>query len=67
MSIAVFKRLPDVQEKYAGGVVKSTLYKWIRNQQFPEPVKVGRVSMWRVSELEAWAENPEAWQPEEGA
>ena len=32
-------------------------YKLIKNGQFPKPVKLGRSSRWRKSEVEAWMQD----------
>lgn len=66
MTMEAFQRMPAVQER-VGGVSRTTIYEWVKKGLFPKPVKIGgRAIAWRVSDLERWAENPEAWQ-EQGA
>lgn len=37
------------------GIPRSTMYKLIKTEGFPPPVKIGaRKSLWRVSEIECW-------------
>lgn len=37
------------------GVNASTLWRWIRERNFPSPVHVGpKVRMWKTVEVEAW-------------
>ena len=33
-------------------VCRSTLYNWVKKGKFPEPVKIGRVSVWRSEDIE---------------
>lgn len=40
----------------AVGLKKSKVYELIKNQQFPEPVKLGRLSRWSASAISAWIE-----------
>lgn len=37
-------------------VSRVTLYRLIKTGDFPEPVKMGRTSLWRCSELKRWIE-----------
>jgi prophage regulatory protein len=39
------------------GFKKSTIYKMIRKGFFPSPVKIGRSSRWKMSEIRQWMEN----------
>ena len=40
------------------GVSRSTVYRWMRTGQFPEPVRVGpRAVRWPASEIEAYLES----------
>ena len=34
-------------------VCKASIYLWLK-KGFPQPLKLGRASRWRVSELEEW-------------
>lgn len=37
------------------GLSRSTIYEWIKQGQFPQPVKLGaRIVAWRESELDDW-------------
>lgn len=41
----------------AGDIAVSTVWKWIKTKNFPEPYKLaGRVTVWKRSEVEAWVE-----------
>jgi len=35
-------------------VSKETIYKWIKKQEFPEPIKIGRASAWLSDEVYNW-------------
>ncbi len=46
-------RLSEVQTRTALG--RSTIYRLMRNGDFPEPLKIGaRAVRWRESEIEEW-------------
>ncbi len=46
-------RLPELIQSV--GLSKPTIYKLIRQQQFPAPIKIGpKASGWLVSEIDAW-------------
>ena len=46
-------RLPDVLERV--GLSKSTLWRLINDEEFPEPIKLGpRASGWIEEEVDAW-------------
>jgi prophage regulatory protein len=45
-------RLPEVE--HATGLRRSTLYDLIRAGQFPQPVKLSRLSAWPAHEVEEW-------------
>ncbi|MEJ2229236.1 MAG: AlpA family phage regulatory protein [Alphaproteobacteria bacterium] len=36
------------------GLKRSTIYAKIQQGSFPRPVKIGRATLWRASELDAW-------------
>ena len=36
------------------GVAPQTIWRWIKENRFPKPVKVGSVSLFRMSEIQAW-------------
>ena len=35
---------------------RSTIYKFIRQGSFPKPLKIGRSSRWKMSEIRQWME-----------
>jgi predicted DNA-binding transcriptional regulator AlpA len=44
-----------------GGVNRSTVYRWIKTQGFPKPIKLSpSCSVWSISKVEAWLESREA-------
>lgn len=46
-------RLPAVMEMV--GVSKPTVYLWIRQGRFPQPLRIGpKASGWLASELDSW-------------
>ncbi len=47
-------RLPKVTEFL--GVGKSTLWGWVKNDKFPQPVRIGRVTAWRATEVRRFVE-----------
>ena len=47
-----FLRLPRVIDKV--GLQRTAIYDKISAGEFPEPVKLGNVSVWLESELDAW-------------
>ena len=48
-------RLPEVQALC--GLARSTIYRDIRNDKFPKPVKLGRLSVWLEHEVQQWIED----------
>ena len=46
----------EIQERYH--VSPATLWRWVRDQKFPKPVKLGGTSKkaWVAEELEKWEE-----------
>jgi len=47
-------RLPDVLEQT--GFTKSDLYRKIRENEFPEPIRRGRTSLWSQNEVNEYIE-----------
>ena len=47
-----FMRLPEVISSV--GLCKAEIYGRISRGEFPEPVKLGRVSVWLQSEIRRW-------------
>ena len=51
-------RRPEVESRT--GLSRSTIYGWMANGQFPQPVKLGaRLVAWRESDVTAWLESRE--------
>jgi predicted DNA-binding transcriptional regulator AlpA len=54
-------KIDPMREMLLGGVNRSTVYRWIKTQQFPAPIKLSPCcSVWSVSKVEAWLESREA-------
>jgi len=47
-----FVRLTEVLRRV--GLSKPKIYRLMREDNFPRPRKVGRASLWRSDELDAW-------------
>ena len=46
-------RIKEINERFS--IPKSTLWYWVKNGDFPKPIKIGpRFTVWRESELNAW-------------
>lgn len=50
-----FYRLPDLVADIKFS--KSTIYTWITDGKFPQPIKLGRSSVWDSRAIEAWKRN----------
>ena len=49
---------PKEIRQLLGGISKSTLWRWISENQFPRPLKLGeRAVGWRESTVEAWLDS----------
>lgn len=35
-------------------VCRTTIWRWSRESKFPNPVRLGGATRWRLSEIEAW-------------
>lgn len=47
-------RRPEVMDRI-GITGKSTIYRWVKNQEFPAPLALGGGSVgWRESDIDAW-------------
>jgi len=44
--------LPNVLARVS--LAKPTIYKLIAKGEFPRPIKIGRASRWRASDIDAW-------------
>lgn len=48
-------RRPEVEART--GLSRSTIYQWMKDGQFPQPIKLGaRLVAWRESDVNAWLE-----------
>ena len=36
------------------GFKKSTIYKFINEKKFPKPIKIGKSSRWKLSDIQQW-------------
>lgn len=36
------------------GVSSQTLWRWIQQNRFPKPLKLGSISVWRMSAVQDW-------------
>jgi prophage regulatory protein len=50
-SATTLLRLPELLKRI--GIGKSKLYDMVAKNEFPQPVKIGRASVWRSDEIEA--------------
>ena len=63
LSQAVFHHTPDRvlrrrEVEARVGVSRSTLYEWMKQGEFPLPIKLGkRAVAWRESDVTAWLES----------
>lgn len=45
-------RIKEINERFS--IPKSTLWYWVKNGDFPKPIKIGvRFTVWRESDLDA--------------
>ncbi|RWA76661.1 MAG: AlpA family phage regulatory protein [Mesorhizobium sp.] len=56
-----FLQARQVRDRY--NVSDMTIWRWLREQDFPQPVYIGRLRFWRLSDIEEW----EARQASKGA
>jgi prophage regulatory protein len=52
-------RLPEVLT--LTGLPKSTLYNMVRQGRFPKPQKMGRISLWRLSDVNRFVTDPSSY------
>jgi len=53
--------LSDVQVARRFGVVRSTIWRWSVNGNFPQPVRLSAgVTRWRVADIEEWEQARES-------
>jgi len=48
-------RLPELMEMF--GVSKPSIYRWMKNNGFPKPIKIGQISLWPTTDIQLWWEN----------
>ena len=54
-------RIRPMCKSMLGGVSNSTVYRWIKKEGFPKPVKLSpSCSAWSVSKVNEWLESREA-------
>lgn len=58
-------RLSEVVERI--GFKKSSIYLWISEGKFPQPLKLGQSTRWVASEVESWLEKKIAEAPRKAA
>ena len=49
---SAFLTLEELCIRYA--IKPSSVYQWIKSRGLPEPLKFGRLSRWKVSDVETW-------------
>ena len=48
-------KIDPMRKSMLGGVNRSTVYRWIKNEGFPKPIKLSpSCSVWSISEVQAW-------------
>jgi len=51
------KLLTIKEVTYIVGFKQSTIYKFIKTKAFPKPIKIGRASRWKQSDIQNWIIN----------
>jgi len=51
-------RLPELLKMF--GISKPSLYRWIKTDGFPKPVKIGQIALWPVVDIQQWWANKTA-------
>lgn len=47
--------LRDIEVAIRYGISRSTIWRWLKQGRFPQPIKLGAASTrWRLSDLEDW-------------
>ena len=36
------------------GVSDKTIWQWVKQGEFPQPIKLGSITVWRLSDVQAW-------------
>ena len=42
------------------GIKKTTLYNLIKEGKFPQQIKIGHLSRWRLSDIQDWIDNQQS-------
>jgi len=45
-------RIKQVSERL--NIAKSTIWLWVKNNRFPKPMKAGRCTFWKMSDIQRW-------------
>ena len=49
------RRINAVQVRHmCGGVTDMTLWRWLRERDFPKPIYIGQLRYWREADVVAW-------------
>ena len=60
-------KIDPMREIMLGGVNRSTVYRWIKTQGFPKPIKLSpSCSVWSVTKVNEWLESRETLNSGEG-
>lgn len=55
-------KIDPMRETMLGAVDRSTVYRWIKTQGFPTPIKLSpSCSVWSVKQVNEWLESREAF------
>lgn len=52
-----YLRIGDLTDKFP--ISRATIYRMVKNEQMPKPVKFGSSSVWKESEINQWAKKCE--------
>jgi predicted DNA-binding transcriptional regulator AlpA len=51
-------KIDPMRKSMLGGVNRSTVYRWIKTEGFPKPIKLSpSCSVWSISEVQAWLDS----------
>lgn len=53
-----FLRKKDLDTKKIIPFSSATLYRKIKSGDFPKPIKISSISVWRMSDIREWQEDP---------
>lgn len=61
-------KIDPMRQTMLGSVDRSTVYRWIKTQGFPRPIKLSpSCSVWSIQKVNEWLESREALNAGEGA